>query len=33
LAVDRIFEMMILTDPFDIARVHWDVGQEVSKCM
>jgi hypothetical protein len=32
-AVDRIFEMMILTDPFDIARIYWDVIQDVAKCM
>jgi hypothetical protein len=32
-AVDGIFEMMILTNPFDIARVYWGVIQEVSKCM
>jgi hypothetical protein len=32
-AVDRIFEMMVLTNPFDIARVFWDVIQDITKCM
>jgi hypothetical protein len=32
-AVDKIFEMMILTNPFDIARVYWNVIQEAAKCM
>jgi hypothetical protein len=32
-AVDMIFEMMILTNPFDIARVYWNVIQNVAECM
>ena len=32
-AVDKIFEMMILTNPFSIARVFWDVIQEAAQCM
>lgn len=31
--VDMIFNMLILTNPFDIARVFWDVIQETAKCM
>ena len=29
----KIFEMMILTNPFDIAKVFWDVIQEAAECM
>jgi hypothetical protein len=32
-AVDMIFEMIILTNPFDIARVYWDIIQEVTRSM
>jgi hypothetical protein len=32
-AVDLIFDMLILTNPFDIARVYWDVIQEVATLM
>lgn len=32
-AIDMIFDMMILTNPFDIARKFWDVIQETAKCM
>jgi hypothetical protein len=32
-AVDMIFDMLILTNPFDIARVYWDVIQEVATSM
>ena len=31
--VDMLFEMLILTNPFDIAHVFWDVIQEAAKCM
>jgi hypothetical protein len=31
--VDKIFEMMILTNPFDIARVCWNVIQDAAKCL
>lgn len=31
--VDLLFSMMILTNPFDIAHVFWDVIQEAAKCM
>lgn len=32
-AVDMIFDMLILTNPFSIARVYWDVIQEAAQCM
>ena len=32
-AVDKIFEMMILTNPFDIARVFYDVIHQAAECM
>jgi hypothetical protein len=32
-AVNKIFDMMIMTNPFDIARVYWSVIQEAAKCM
>jgi hypothetical protein len=32
-AVDMLFEMMILTNPFQIARLYWDIIQEAAKCM
>ena len=32
-AVDMIFEMFILTNPFEIARVFWNVIQETAQCM
>jgi hypothetical protein len=32
-AVDMIFEMMMLTNPFDIARVYWNVIQNCAECM
>ncbi|KAH0792645.1 hypothetical protein GPJ56_003479 [Histomonas meleagridis] len=32
-AVDKIFEMMILTNPFEIASVYWDAIQEAAQCM
>jgi hypothetical protein len=32
-AVDKLFEMLLLTNPFDIARVYWEVIQLVAKCM
>ena len=32
-AVDMIFDMLILTNPFRIARVYWDVIQEAAQCM
>jgi hypothetical protein len=31
-AVDMIWEMMIQTNPFEIARVYWRVIEEVSRC-
>lgn len=32
-AVDMIFEMLILTNPFSIAHVFWNVIQEAAECM
>jgi hypothetical protein len=32
-AVDMIFEMMIRTNPFDIARVYWNVIKAAAECM
>ena len=32
-AVDMIFEMMVMTSPFEMGRVFWDVIQEASRCM
>ena len=31
--VDMVFEMLILTSPFEIAHVFWEVIQEAAKCM
>ena len=32
-AVDMIFDMMILTNPYKIASVFWDIIQETAQCM
>jgi hypothetical protein len=32
-AVDMLFEMMVLTNPFDIARVYWEIIQEITRSM
>jgi hypothetical protein len=32
-SVDMLFEMLILTNPFEIARGYWNVIQEVTSCM